>query len=178
MLGSQEQSCIWGRGKNIKKQKTKNPLCGASFLLFETAAAPLGWAEIGGLQRRLLIRGAAASHPPRSPEFPFCTRWAFCLVGAFLFFHLLAKTEMSGLGPVPCTDPLPAALSPVWKQRRGRGQLWRRGSTSLGRQVASPHAQHHSVSKSLLPLGSTLFSSPGRARATNLACFSAKRGIA
>lgn len=100
--------------------------------MFETAAAPLGWAEIGGLQRRLLIRGAAASHPPRSPEFPFCTRWAFCLLGAFLFFHLLAKTEMSGLGPVPCADPLPAALSPVWKQWRGRGQLGGGGAPLWG----------------------------------------------
>lgn len=113
--------------------------------MFETAVAPPGLGRNLGAAEAFAHPGSRSSTFPRVPlllPLGFLLGWGFF----FFFFHLLANTEMSGLGPVPFADPLPAALPPVWKQQGGRGQLWQQGDISLGRQAASPCAQHRSVS--------------------------------
>ena len=69
--------------------------------------------------------------------------FGFFGLGFFFFCHLLANAEMSGLGPVPFADPLPA----VRRRRGGKGPaLTGDGMSRLGGERHLPVPGHRSVS--------------------------------
>lgn len=124
-----------------------------------------GWAVIWGQNVCAICRGVRSpwsrgftpsTFPPSSP---FAAAGLFARLGLFFFFcHLLANAEMSGLGPVPFADPLPA----VRRRRGGKGPASTGGGDiSFGRRAASPCARASlRVSGKHMSPGGTLFPSP------------------
>lgn len=94
-------------------------------LSFETAAALPGLGSNLGakclrcLQRHSLTQAAAALHPPRSPEFPFCCHWAFRSVEAFFFAICWRTLKCQARGRFPSLIP----FQPCGGGGEGKGQL-------------------------------------------------------
>lgn len=87
--------------------------------------------------------GSRRFTPSMLPRVPLLLPLGFSLGWGFFFCHLLANAEMSGLGPVPFADPLPA----VRRRRGGKGPALTRGGMScLGGERHLPAPGHRSVS--------------------------------